>query len=317
MNGRPTAAAAGKIDVGGDLTANRLGFGAMRITGPGIWGDPPDRERAIQALRRAVALDVNFIDTADSYGPEVSERLIAEALYPYPEDLVIATKGGLVRPGPGQWVPDGRPEHLRRACEGSLARLRLDRIDLYQFHRPDPKVPIAESIGALAELKDEGKIRHIGVSNVTENRFREAERVAAVVSVQNRYNVADRSSEPMLDLCDLEMVVFIPWAPVEETGTIPALMAAGLGDVPGRDARGGNDHRSAAQGGQHGNPRRGPDPEPGGRAGQAALPPGREHGRPAARRRIRRPRRRRPRVRAAAYRRPGRGADRRRRSSRR
>jgi aryl-alcohol dehydrogenase-like predicted oxidoreductase len=226
MNGRPTAAAAGKIDVGGDVTANRLGFGAMRITGPGVWGDPPDRDRAIQALRRAVALDVNFIDTADSYGPEVSERLIAEALYPYPEDLVIATKGGLVRPGPGQWVPDGRPEHLRRACEGSLARLRLDRIDLYQFHRPDPKVPIAESIGALAELKDEGKIRHIGVSNVTEDQFREAERVAAVVSVQNRYNVADRSSEPMLDLCDLEMVVFIPWAPIEETGTIPALMAA-------------------------------------------------------------------------------------------
>jgi pyridoxine 4-dehydrogenase len=226
MNGRPTAAAAGKIDVGGDLTVNRLGFGAMRITGPGVWGDPPDRERAIQALRRAVALDVTFFDTADSYGPEVSERLIAEALYPYPEDLVIATKGGLVRPGPGQWVPDGRPEHLRQACEGSLARLRLDRIDLYQFHRPDPKVPIAESIGALAELKDEGKIRHIGVSNVTEDQFREAERVAAVVSVQNRYNVADRSSEPMLDVCDLEMVVFIPWAPIEGTGTIPALMAA-------------------------------------------------------------------------------------------
>jgi pyridoxine 4-dehydrogenase len=159
MNGRPTTAAAGKIDVGGDLTVNRLGFGAMRITGPGIWGDPPDRDRAKEALRRAVALDVNFIDTADSYGPEVSERLIAEALYPYPEELVIATKGGLVRPGPGQWVPDGRPQHLRRACEGSLARLRLDRIDLYQFHRPDPRVPIAESIGALAELKDEGKIR--------------------------------------------------------------------------------------------------------------------------------------------------------------
>ena len=159
MNARPTAAAAGKIDVGGDLTVNRLGFGAMRITGSGIWGDPPDRDRAIQALRRAVALDVNFIDTADSYGPEVSEHLIAEALYPYPEALVIATKGGLVRPGPGRWVPDGRPEHLRGACEGSLRRLRLDRIDLYQFHRPDPRVPIAESIGALAELKDEGKIR--------------------------------------------------------------------------------------------------------------------------------------------------------------
>ena len=160
-----------------------------------------------------MALDVNFIDTADAYGPEVSERLIAEALYPYPGDLVIATKGGLVRPGPGQWVPDGRPEHLRQACEGSLARLRLDRIDLYQFHRPDPKVPIAESVGALAELKDEGKIRHIGVSNVTEEQLREAERVTAVVSVQNRYNVVDRSSEPMLDLCDQEMLVFFPWAP--------------------------------------------------------------------------------------------------------
>jgi pyridoxine 4-dehydrogenase len=182
MNGRPTAAAAGKINVGGDLPVNRLGFGAMRITGPGIWGDPPDRGRAIQALRRVVELDVTSIDTADSYGPEVSERLIAEALYPYPEELVIATKGGLVRPGPGQWVPDGRPEHLRQACEGSLRRLRLDRIDLYQFHRPDPRVPIAESIGALAELKDEGKIRHIGVSNVSEDQFREAERVTAIVT---------------------------------------------------------------------------------------------------------------------------------------
>ena len=226
MNGRPTAAAAGKIDVGGDLTVNRLGYGAMRITGPGVWGDPPGRDRAKRAVRRAVELDVNFIDTADSYGPEASERLIAEALYPYPEELVIATKGGLVRPGPGRWVPDGRPQHLRRACEGSLARLRLDRIDLYQFHRPDPRVPIAESIGALAELKDEGKIRHIGVSNVTEQQFREAERVTAIVSVQNRYNVVDRSSEPMLDLCDREMLVFIPWAPIEQTGTFPALMAA-------------------------------------------------------------------------------------------
>ena len=226
MNGRPTAAAAGKIDVGGDLTVNRLGYGAMRITGPGVWGDPPGRDRAKRAVRQAVELDVNFIDTADSYGPEASERLIAEALYPYPEELVIATKGGLVRPGPGRWVPDGRPQHLRRACEGSLARLRLDRIDLYQFHRPDPRVPIAESIGELAELKDEGKIRHIGVSNVTEQQFREAERVTAIVSVQNRYNVVDRSSEPMLDLCDREMLVFIPWAPIEQTGTFPALMAA-------------------------------------------------------------------------------------------
>src|ERR1700759_1016257 len=164
MNAQPTAAAAGTIDVGGDLTVNRLGFGAMRITGSGTWGDPPDRDQAKEALRRAVALDVNFIDTADSYGPEVSERLIAEALYPYPANLVIASKGGLARPGPGQWVPDGRPEHPRGACEGSLRRLRLDRIDLYQSHRPAPQVPIAESMGTLAELKDEGKIRHIGIS---------------------------------------------------------------------------------------------------------------------------------------------------------
>jgi aryl-alcohol dehydrogenase-like predicted oxidoreductase len=227
MSGRPTAAAAGKIDVGGDLTVNRLGFGAMRITGPGIWGEPPDRDRAREALRRAVALDVTFIDTADSYGPEVSERLIAETLYPYPDELAIATKGGLVRPGPGRWEPDGRPEHLRQACEGSLARLRLDRIDLYQFHRPDPKVPIAESIGALAELKDEGKIRHIGVSNFSEEQLREADRVAPVVSVQNRYNATDRTSEAMVDLCEQEMLVFLPWAPiVEADASQPILDAA-------------------------------------------------------------------------------------------
>jgi pyridoxine 4-dehydrogenase len=227
MSGKLTAAAAGKIDVGGDLTVNRLGFGAMRITGPGIWGDPPDRNRARAALRRAVELDVTFIDTADSYGPEVSERLIAETLYPYPDDLVIATKGGLVRPGPGQWEPDGRPEHLRRACEGSLARLRLDRIDLYQFHRPDRKVPVAESIAALAELKDEGKIRHIGVSNFSEDQLREAERVIPVVSVQNRYNATDRTSEAMVDLCEQEMLVFLPWAPiVEADASQPILDAA-------------------------------------------------------------------------------------------
>jgi pyridoxine 4-dehydrogenase len=225
MSGRPTAAAAGKIDVGGDLTVNRLGFGAMRITGPGIWGDPPDRNRARAALRRAVELDVTFIDTADSYGPEVSERLIAETLYPYPDELVIATKGGLVRPGPGVWEPDGRPEHLRRACEGSLARLRVDRIDLYQFHRPDPKVPVAESIGALAELKDDGKIRHIGVSNFSEDQLREAERVTPVVSVQNRYNATDRTSEAMVDVCEQEM--HLPWAPiVEADASQPILDAA-------------------------------------------------------------------------------------------
>jgi aryl-alcohol dehydrogenase-like predicted oxidoreductase len=227
MSGVLTAAAAGKIDVGGDLTVNRLGFGAMRITGQGIWGEPPDRNRAKAALRRAVELDVTFIDTADSYGPEVSETLIAETLYPYPDELVIATKGGLVRPGPGQWEPDGRPDHLRRACEGSLTRLRLDRVDLYQFHRPDPRVPIAESIGALAELKDEGKIRHIGVSNFSEDQLREAERVAPVVSVQNRYNATDRTSEAMVDLCEQEMLAFLPWAPiVEADASRPTLDAA-------------------------------------------------------------------------------------------
>jgi pyridoxine 4-dehydrogenase len=211
-----TAAAAGTIDVGGDLTVNRMGFGAMRLTGPGIWGDPPDRDRAKAALRRAVELGVNFIDTADSYGPEVSEPLIAETLYPYPDELVIATKGGLLRPGPGRWTADGRPEHLRQACEGSLKRLKLDEILLYQLHRPDPKVPLADSIGALVELKDAGKIRHIGVSNMSEAQLREAQRITPVVSVQNRYNVSDRSSETIVDLCEQEQLVFLPWAPIQD-----------------------------------------------------------------------------------------------------
>jgi aryl-alcohol dehydrogenase-like predicted oxidoreductase len=198
----------------------------MRITGDGVWGAPPDRGRAQAALRRAVQLDVTFIDTADSYGPEVSEELIAEALYPYPDDLVIATKGGLVRPGPGRWEPDGRPDHLRQACEGSLARLRLDRIDLYQLHRPDPTVPLAESIGALAALKDEGKIRHIGVSNFSEEQLREAGQIVPVVSVQNRYNVTDRSSEQLVDLCEQEALAFLPWAPLVGTDDVIPIQAA-------------------------------------------------------------------------------------------
>jgi aryl-alcohol dehydrogenase-like predicted oxidoreductase len=211
-----TATAAGTVDVGGDLTVHRLGFGAMRITGEGILGEPPDREEAKNVLRRAVELGVNFIDTADSYGPEVSEILIAEALHPYPDDLVIATKGGLERTRSGQWPSNGRPEHLRAACEGSLRRLRVEQIALYQFHRPDPKVPLAESIGALVELKDQGKIRHIGVSNVSEAQLREAQRLTAIVSVQNRYNPTDRQSDPLVDLCEQEQLIFLPWAPVQD-----------------------------------------------------------------------------------------------------
>ena len=215
MTDRPAAGAAGTIDLGGDLTVNRMGFGAMRITGPGIWREPPDRDQAKAAIRRAVELGVTLIDTADSYGPEVSETLLAETLYPYPDELVIATKGGLVRPGPGRWDPDGRPGHLRQACEGSLRRLRLDQIPLYQFHRPDPQVPVAESVGALAELKDEGKIRHIGISNVSESQLREAQQVTPIVSVQNRYNVGDRRWEAMVDLCEQEQLAFLPWAPIQ------------------------------------------------------------------------------------------------------
>jgi len=211
-----TAANAGTIDLGGDLTVNRVGFGAMRITGRGIWGDPSDVEEARVVLRRAVELGVQFIDTADSYGPEVSERLIADALHPYPEDLVIGTKGGLVRPGPGRWDANGLPEHLREACEGSLRRLRVDQITLYQFHRPDPAVPLTESIGALVQLKDEGKIRHIGLCNVNETQLREAQAITPIVSVQNRYNVVDRTSEPLVDLCEQEGLAFLPWAPIQD-----------------------------------------------------------------------------------------------------
>jgi aryl-alcohol dehydrogenase-like predicted oxidoreductase len=208
------ASAAGTVQLGGDLEVRRLGFGAMRITGEGIWGPPADPEGAKKVLRRAVDLGVNFIDTAEAYGPEVSENLIAEALHPYPGGLVIATKGGLTRSGPGRWERDCRPERLREACEGSLRRLRLERIDVYQLHTVDPKVPIEESVGALADLHDEGKIAHIGVSNVSEAELGRARAVVPVVSVQNRYSVTDRGSEPVLDLCEREGLAFIPWFPL-------------------------------------------------------------------------------------------------------
>jgi aryl-alcohol dehydrogenase-like predicted oxidoreductase len=192
-----------------------MGFGAMRLTGQGIWGEPADREECKRVLRRALELGINFIDTADSYGPEVSERLIAETLYPYPDELVIATKGGLERPGPGRWTPNGRPEHLRQACEGSLRRLRLERIDVYQFHRPDPEVPFDESLGRLIELKNEGKIRHIGLSNVDTDQLEKAQKLTPIVSVQNRYSLFDRSSEELLEAASQEQVAFLPWRPVE------------------------------------------------------------------------------------------------------
>jgi aryl-alcohol dehydrogenase-like predicted oxidoreductase len=214
MTDTPTAAAAGTISIGDDLSVNRLGFGAMRITGPGIWGPPADHDEAVQVLRRAVELGVDFIDTADSYGPEVSEELIAEALAPYPEGLVIATKGGFLRPGPNQWKPDGRPEHLRAVCEGSLARLRLEQIPVYQFHRPDPAVPLEDSVGELVALRDEGKIRHIGLSNVDVDQFERASALTPIVSVQNRYHPSDRATEPLIELAGTRGFAFIPWAPV-------------------------------------------------------------------------------------------------------
>jgi pyridoxine 4-dehydrogenase len=209
-----TAAAAGTMKIGGDLVVNRMGFGAMRVTGDRIWGEPTDPAEAKRVLRRSVELGVNFIDTADAYGPDVSERLIAEALHPYPRGLVIATKGGLTRPSAPEWVPDGRPEHLRAACEGSLKRLKLERIDLYQLHRPDPKVPLEDSIGELARLQKEGKIRHVGVSNCDVEELALARRIVPIVSVQNRYNVTDRASEDVLNVCTRDGIAFIPWAPI-------------------------------------------------------------------------------------------------------
>ena len=200
--------------IGGDLEVRRLGFGAMRITGDGIWGPPDDPEDAKRLLRRVPELGVNLIDTADSYGPEVSENLIAEALHPYEDGLVIATKGGLERTGPGQWPRNGRPEHLKQACEGSLRRLRVDQIDLYQLHSPDDHVPYEDSVGALKELQDEGKIRHVGVSNVSVDQLEQARGIVDVATVQNRYNLTDRSSEDVLDACEDAGIGFIPWFPL-------------------------------------------------------------------------------------------------------
>jgi len=209
----PNAAAAGTLAVG-DLEVTRLGFGAMRITGEGVWGEPGDPAAARALLRRALELGVDLIDTADSYGPEVSERLIGEALHPYPPGLVVATKGGLVRDGPGRWRADCRPEHLTAACEGSLRRLKVDRIDLYQLHTVDAAVPYADSLGALAALREAGKIRHIGVSNVSVEQLAEARAIVDVVSVQNRYSVGDRGSEPVLEACERAGIAFIPWFPL-------------------------------------------------------------------------------------------------------
>jgi len=207
------------FQLGGDLLVNRLGFGAMRLTGEGIWGWPPDRENAKKVLRRAVELGVNFIDTADAYGPETNEFLIAEALYPYPKGLVIATKGGNTRPGPGQWVPDGRPEYLAQAVDKSLKRLKLERIDLWQLHRIDRKVPVEESLGAIKKAQDVGKIRHVGLSEVTVAEIERAKKVVPIVSIQNRYNITDRESEAALNYCEQQKMGFIPWAPIGGSGT--------------------------------------------------------------------------------------------------
>ena len=209
-----SAAAAGTFTLGGDLGVNRMGYGAMRVTGPGIWGDPPDPQAARAVLRRAVELGVNLIDTADSYGPEVSERLIAEALSPYPDGLVIATKGGLLRPGPGRWVADCRPERLREACEGSIRRLGVERIELYQLHTVDRNVPLEDSVGALAELREQGKVRHVGLSNVDADQLTRARRIVPVVSVQNRYSLVERTSDPVVDACERDGLAFLPWFPL-------------------------------------------------------------------------------------------------------
>jgi pyridoxine 4-dehydrogenase len=212
--GTALAANAGEFLIGNDMRVTRLGFGAMRITGKGIWGEPADRAQAVRVLRRAVELGINFIDTADSYGPGVSEEIIAEALRPYPAGLVIATKGGFDRPGPDRWTENGRPEHLRAACEGSLRRLRLERIDLYQLHRIDPKVPAEDQLGTLKDLQAQGKIKHIGLSEVSVRQIQDSQKIVPIVSVQNRYSIADRGSEDVLNYCEMEKIGFIPWFPL-------------------------------------------------------------------------------------------------------
>ena len=204
----------GTLRLGGDLVVNRLGFGAMRLCGPGVWGEPDDPRAAEAVLRRVVELGIDLIDTADAYGPGVNERQISSALYPYPDNLVIATKGGYTRQGPGRWRTNGRPKHLREACEGSLRRLKLDRIDLYQLHRPDRRVPFEDSVWTLAQLRDEGKIRHVGLSNVGVREIEAALDIVPVVCVQNRYNLADRSSEAVIETCERGGIAFLPWFPL-------------------------------------------------------------------------------------------------------
>lgn len=236
-----TATAAGAFTIGGDLTVNRLGFGAMRILGDGVWGPPADRDEVLRVLRRAVALDVNLIDTAEAYGPYLSEELIAEALHPYPDDLVIATKGGFDRPGPGRWVENGRPERLREACEGSLRRLRLDRVDLWQLHRIDPDVPAEDQFGVIAELQAEGKIHHVGLSEVSVEQLELARKELEIVTVQNLYNLSKRRSESVLEACEAVGIGFIPWYPldagkVNAAGGAAATIARRLGATPGQIA---------------------------------------------------------------------------------
>ena len=271
--------ASGTFDIGGEITVNRLGFGAMQLTGRGVWGDPSDPDEAIRVLRRAVELGVNFIDTADSYGPFVSEQLIKQALHPYPDGLVIATKGGLTRSGPSRWDPVGRPEYLRQQCHLSLRHLGLERIDLYQLHRIDPKVPVAEQLGVLAELQREGLIRHIGLSEVSVGELREAQDYASIVTVQNLYNLANRRSEALLEYCAEHDIGFIPWFPLA-TGELageagrPAGVAAAQHATP---LAAGTRLAAAALPGDAPDPGhllgRAPRGEPGGRLGAADRRP--------------------------------------------